>query len=606
MLEGKSSKEVKVISMNRALRILICVISIPLMIGWIYFLGKGSGYNKAVFGLLGLAGIGAAFYNVIRGICFSKKKLLFSIAASLIFAICGILAGYVLTYGEPLMVVFTSCVIFAGGFFIILNLSFAVPALINRAVWFDNDIESRKLKPALLFIMCTVFSFLVFLFYFLTAVNPANLSTDSFNQISQIMGDRVYSNHHPYFHTQLIHIFVWIGFKLFDDLDTGIAMYVLFQMLCLAMIFAYAVTTLYEYGIKLRWIILIMAWYTLLPYNINISTVVWKDILFGVVALWTVIESFRLMNNVGGKRPLHFVLLWISGVGSCIFRNNGFLAYLFTVFLIMLWTRRKYWKIGLVYLIILISGWIIKKPVLKSLGVENDNLAAISIQVQQMCRTVKDGGELTEKEADVLNHVIGIDFIKSEYKPHRSLYVMRSVRKSKHLKYYKSHKSDFNKAWLSLGKRYPRIYINAWVDMTRGYWYPGGVDDNNGMPYEEIKENKYSVTRKTGDTAISKFWRKYIELPKTSYLMFTVDIALYVWILVLATWYAMYKKEGDALIAFFAVSVVLSLLPTSPIWNCFRYSYAMFTVTPFCITYIAARGSGQKRRRDLEKKGNIL
>lgn len=582
---------------------IIFILSMVSISYWGYLMIHHSGHNAAVFKILVFFGIVATLYNLKHEFSFTKKKLIFVLVPSIIFGICGILARYTHMYGPESSLVKSIFDIF-GGFFFIFNISFMFPQVFSKIKWVNG--KKAKKNPVKMFLVCFIPCFLIYLVYYLTTAYPANLSIDSFNQISQIMGDRVYSNHHPYFHTQLIHLFVWLGQSIFNSLEAGIVMYVIFQMMAMCAVFAYAIETLHVYGIRKMWLILIMLWYILMPYNINISTIVWKDVLFGAFALWTVIECFRLMNNVGSHKKLHYVLLCISGIGSCIFRNNGFLAFLFTVVLIFAWTRLKYKKILIAFGIILLCGWIIKHPVLKAIGVENDNLAAISIQIQQISKVCVEGGEFTADEKEVIEKIIGTEFIKENYKPHRSLYVMRSVRKKKHLAYYKEHKSEFNKVWLSVGKRYPMTYLSAWVDMTRGYWYPGGVNDDSGMPFEKVTKNDYSIKRTVTKNAFSNFWHKYINLPKDTDMMFSVDIALYVWMLVLSTWYAIYKKEGDAFITFFAISIILSLLPTSPIWNCFRYSYAIFTVTPFCMSYITARGFRKKKKKEKTDNLNIV
>ena len=36
--------------------------------------------------------------------------------------------------------------------------------------------------------------------------------------------------------------------------------------------------------------------------------------------------------------------------------------------------------------------------------------------------------------------------------------------------YFKEHKAEYTKLWITLGLRYPKTYLMAWMKMTNGYW----------------------------------------------------------------------------------------------------------------------------------------
>lgn len=585
---------------------IVCLVTI---FAWMCINIPGNHFNAVVFFIIGLCGLASTIYLIKDSMARSKGKSLnhnedyvgknyttrqkaFVIIAASVFAVCSVLANYKVFASGSVKGVLKGLLLFIGGFFIINNTSYVSVVKLQAVDWYY---KKQKERPVKLFLTFFLVAFLVFMFYYFTTVCPAVITTDSKNQISQAVGNEPYSNHHPYYHTQLIHVFIWIGQNLFNSLTVGISLYIIFQMFALALIFAYASVTLYEYGIK-KWIAtLIFLCYTFLPYNINISTIIWKDIFFGIFVLWTIIESFRLFNNVGKHRGLHYFWLWISGVGVCLFRSNGFAAFCFTFVLIVLWTRFKHWKICLVYFLAIVTGWTLKNPVLDHLGVESDNLAARSIQIQQISRVVVDDGNLSKEESEFIDEMLGLDYIKENYRPGRALFTLRSLRNNEeHMEFYKAHKSELNKMWIEIGKKNIDLYLYQWVDSTSGYWYPGRVTSTNDMPNQQMKKNSFGIKRKVKDTLFKDIWTKYVSLPNDTVLLFTVDIALYVWLLVLATWFAIYKKQDDAMVTFFAISIILSLLPTTPICNSFRYSYAIFTVTPFCLAYIAARGFSQK------------
>lgn len=57
-----------------------------------------------------------------------------------------------------------------------------------------------------------------------------------------------------------------------------------------------------------------------------------------------------------------------------------------------------------------------------------------------------------------------------------------------HPEYLETHKGEYLKLWVQLGLKYPLDYWNAFVDQTKGYWFPGapGMLTNEGISPNEL------------------------------------------------------------------------------------------------------------------------
>ena len=68
---------------------------------------------------------------------------------------------------------------------------------------------------------------------------PGLLTSDSCAQMAQAIGNAPLSNHHPILHTGIISLFVNLGRSIFGNINTGVALYTVFQMIAMASMFSF-------------------------------------------------------------------------------------------------------------------------------------------------------------------------------------------------------------------------------------------------------------------------------------------------------------------------------------------------------------------------------
>lgn len=146
-----------------------------------------------------------------------------------IFAIMIILANYKIFSG--LLDVFSTIatiIMMAGGGYVVAD---SILAWTSNHLY-DFSWQSRKLsstKPWKYFLICAGAFFLINFVVLVLAKYPGNLTSDTIDQINQIMTGS-YSNHHPFYFAMLIKLFLSIGLALFHDMDAAIFLYSVMQI----------------------------------------------------------------------------------------------------------------------------------------------------------------------------------------------------------------------------------------------------------------------------------------------------------------------------------------------------------------------------------------
>ena len=483
-----------------------------------------------------------------------------------------------LIYRAFLIVVF-----FAGGFVAFGNIFTQLISNVKRLFWRTDENNYNPVRIFLLSFSILAITRLIVLFF---CRYPGELTPDSINQMEQIMTG-VYNNHHPFYHTMVIKFFVTIGMKLFNDINAAAATYHVFQILFTAVSFSYAVSTMTIMKPP-KWIIVsTMLFYILMPYHIIYAVSMWKDIMFGCFVLILVTFVYRCMSGIGNP-VFDYVILAVSSLGTCLFRSNGFFAFvILTAAFVVLWKLSNK-KMLLVFCSAIVVSFIMKHAVLTGLGVTPpDTIESLSIPAQQIARVVQEGCELDEWQTETLGRIIDIDKIPEVYKPYISDPVKDLVREKGKQQLLVDQKEDYIKLYLSLGKKYPLVYARAWIDQTRGYY-------NGGYGYWrwllKIYRNDMGIERTIRSESLNKAFMEYLWIfSDIQLLRIFLCIGLFVWIDIVILMIALLKKDKVGAFAAMPILVIVaSLLVATPVFSEFRYVYAAFCSLPM-VAVIALR-----------------
>ncbi len=504
----------------------------------------------------------------------SKKANIFLYFCSCFFAIAVALANYKLFF--EIQNIVNLPFILLGGFCLAYNI---LRFLCARAKEPKNEPDSPK-KPWLFFLIVFCATTALNLLYLFFVAYPAHLSPDSLSQVSQIMSGE-YTNHHPFWHTMVIEIFVKTGLALFGNINAAVALYSVFVIIFMAVSFAYAMTTLYQSGVSKGWLAVCLCIYILSPYNIVFSVTVWKDIVFGLAAIVMTTATYRIIRRMSRRIIWDYIVLFVSAMGFCLWRTNGWLALVaaFAVFAVSLGKSRI--KMLVIILAAIVLSWVMRSPLLSALNVPQPHFVeSLSIPVQQIGRVVSDGGELTREQTEFLSQIMDIEEVPSIYLSHVSDPMKYEIIE-KSEGFLEENKIEFFKVWLSVGLEHPAEYIAAWIDQTRGYWN-GGYDYWVYLEYCET--NDLGIYKTVAENPIKDAWLAYSGWFNSSVATQPLkSIGLHVWAVAAVFISCVVNKRKEWLLTVPIIAIILTLLVATPVYSEFRYAYAVFTTVPFLL-----------------------
>lgn len=419
------------------------------------------------------------------------------------------------------------------------------------------------------------------IFLLLTCKYPGNLSPDSISLIEQIMLGR-YSNHHPFYYTMLIKIFVEMGLNIFGELNAAIAFFHIMQIIFMAGCFSIATMTLYDENISIYIVIIIYGFYFLMPFHIMYSFTMWKDVMFGGFVLLFLVSVYRVLNNVGENGLFNWIVLGSSGLGICLFRSNGFFAFIITViaFSILFWKMKRI--VCFLFFVIAI-GFFMKHTALESIGVtQPDIVETLSIPLQQVSRVIVEHNDFSDSQRKLLYDVVNIESIPEVYQSYISDPVKNLIRNTGNEQCIQEHKLAYLKLYLEVGLKHPASYIKAWIDETKGFW-------NAGYSYwrwaDGVYENEFGISRVVYSEFINKCLNDYLWIfSEISFFQLFLSIGVYVWIVLFLCFICIVRRDRIGVFMSIPIlAIIFSLIISTPVYSEFRYAYSAFCSVPFLI-----------------------
>lgn len=469
------------------------------------------------------------------------------------------------------------CVLMASGYWLFQRL------IMQLYLFFDKCGSRlfqtvRKPKNKIYFIIQGTI-LLCWLPYYLTYY-PAVMCDDTMAQVNQIFGVKPWSNHHPVMHTLCIKALYSVAKFLGFSETNAFGFVSAVQMILMAGIFAAVIYFLYKKCVRKEILILVWAFYALTPFHGIYSVTLWKDIWFaGIVTAFLLVLAIFLEDKNSSRKAWLYIPMVILGVGVCLFRSNGYYAFILFGIASIVFFKRLKWRIGIFGLVIAISA-IIKGPIYDTMEVvPSDLVESISVPAQNIAYVVSSQKELTMEEYELLNEIVEVERIPELYKNYISDPIKLLIRWG-NLEYLENHKAEYLKLWLKIGIRYPVRYLVSWVNQTKGYWYP---DVLYWVYLTCVYENEFGINRNSlVPETVEGYLETWLELYKDIPLLnIAWSIGIYVWILLVMSGYVVYKKNWDVLLVYSLIwGIWASLLMATPVFAEFRYFYSVIASSP--------------------------
>ena len=354
------------------------------------------------------------------------------------------------------------------------------------------------------------------------------------------------------------------------------------QMCLLSGSIAYFINTLRSYRIRPFILLLITAFYALIPYHAVFAVTIWKDIPFAAAVLLLSCTILRLtyQDRIRFREMTVFIL---SGIMICLFRSNGWYAFLLSLPFLLFVYRRRAKVLYPALLAILCTAVIVKYPVMKAYHVEQpDFIESVCIPMQQITAVICNDRELTDRQRNLVENVVDLTYIKDLYNPIFADNIKELVRAGNQ-DYLVEHKGDFLKLWIELGLRYPGDYLTAYVRQTYGYWYPDSfylVAEAEG-----VSATKYGVshTPLIGGPLVIKGKEIAIKLGSMVPIYGTLwSMGVACWIMIFSVGTIIIRREYRKLTCFLpSAALLFTVLIATPVATEFRYVYFMVCSLPF-------------------------
>ena len=431
------------------------------------------------------------------------------------------------------------------------------------------------------FVLCMVCWLPYYLYQY-----PGVMTPDSLNQFEQVLGLIPYSNHHPWMHTLLIKLIYTIGFRITKSMLISLSLYTFFQMCTLAASVSYLINTLRLFSVKPKICFLITLFYALIPFHAVFSVTIWKDILFAAALLCFSCSMLRFLRQRSFP-VFHLVIFVVTGLMLCLFRSNGWYAFLLCLPFLFGFFRKKARLFYPALAVIFLTAALIKYPVMNAFHVAQPDLVeSLSIPIQQIAAVLCNDRELTGNELALIENVVDLTYIKQLYDPHFADNIKELVRAGNQ-DYLAEHKDEFFRLWAALGLRYPGDYMTAYIRQTYGYWYPDSfylVAEAEGVSATTLGVSHTPLIR---GPLVIKAKEISIKLGGMLPLYGTLwSMGVACWVMLFCIGNTLVRGERSKLVLYLpSLALLLTVLIATPVATEFRYVYFMIFALPF---YLAA------------------
>lgn len=321
----------------------------------------------------------------------------------------------------------------------------------------------------------------------LLSVWPGFFTYDAEQEVYQVFTGK-YSAHHPVMHVLLLGGIIRVVRRLTDSYNTGIAAYMILQIVVISGCFSYMLTFLKRCGVR-RWVVMAGTLFMALFPTINMfACCSVKDVYFsaGIVLFTTLLlESFK--NSEGfWKRRSKKLLALLSVLLILFFRNNGIYAFVIFLALFVFLCRKQWKKWRLVLMSALLIYGLATSAANRILDVKKGELAEmLSVPIQQLARThMQAKDSFSEEELTLLYSLIPQSILEL-YNPELSDAVKVNFLEDN----FKASPLEYISLWVRAGMRNFDIYVNSFLANTYGYWYPDTV--LNGYRGARIVDKEY-------------------------------------------------------------------------------------------------------------------
>lgn len=427
---------------------------------------------------------------------------------------------------------------------------------------------------------------LAWLPYFLSYF-PGGIYSDTYASIIQLAnikenGFSLLSNINPILYTILLKVATMFGTHLFQNGFTGgILFFGIMQYIGCALAISYVIYIFSKKGLPKSIMIIILAFFSLFPLVPLYVISIWKDTPFNFVLIVYIAFLFdNIINSENifqSKKEITFYCVLSFFV--CFLRNNGFFIVFGTSIVLIIYQFKqhilnKFFLISTISLIC--SVVIIQGPIYTIFHIKGANfIESVAIPFQQISYSVKNGGEIEDKDREFLNQIMPIEFLNSTYKP-LNFDVIKWNDQFNNL-FFHTHKIEFIKLWFHLLPKNIKNYTQAYLLQTLGYW---DVKKSSNVAYVQPYTWPMHTDLVEQQDVVNNLFHFSVRSLIDSFPI--ISSAIFIWIFFLSLTITCLNKKYKFLILYVpGLFVWIPIMIGVPIAFSLRYVYIFVLMLPF-------------------------
>lgn len=456
--------------------------------------------------------------------------------------------------------------------------------------------RKRFLKYVLIMLLCWL--------PYIIIMAPGSMGSDTLDQFGQILNrpdmcwtvdsvvrektDIMLTNHHPVFHTLLLGAFLKLG-ELIGSYFAGIYLFTILQSIAFSSTIVYCIFKMGRYGASDSFRKIVFLIFSLCPIFPLWAVTIFKDTLFIIVLLLTVIllyDAFKQPDDFDRKK--YFALLGVTLLLMLI-RNNGFYIILLLLPFVIIHFRKDK-KFLLIIVSVLIIPLILFKGaycglLFNALGInEGSPREMLSVPFLQTARYISEyEDEITPEEEQSILQILGggelsLSEIADLYVPDRSDSV-----KGKYNKYADTQDLlNYFKTWAVQFTKHPDVYVQAFLNLnypwvifdSRLFYYYGVIDENIPEKLEGVDNLKIF------DSARSVLFQLCAFIYRIPVVSAVFEFSTYTYIYIIIFIAMLVRKRHRAMLACLPIFINYGICFIGPVAY-MRYAIPMIVCLPF-------------------------
>ena len=442
--------------------------------------------------------------------------------------------------------------------------------------------EGRK-TPVRVFLLSMAGILAVYWMYLFSSAFPGFFSPDTSAAFAEIQKG-VYSARNPVYYTFFIEGCLRIGYLLGRTGNDALVIYSLVQTSVMAACFAYMLVTLHERNVSSNWLFALGAIYAVAPCYLCTAVSIWKDTPFSIAAAFICIAWYRIVMKVGNSAGNYSVYA-ISAVVFCLSRTNGWYSFLAVTLIVLAFASLRNWRLLGISAAVLFGTWILLNPVLDRIGSSGiDYLEILSTPLQQISRVIWSGYDLQPEDVALLGKVLDMEMVAEKFKLATVDPIKFKCFRVENMAFFQEHFGEYAELWLRWAVRYPVDFLQAWIDLTKGYWSIGWeyYDYHCLASLSEYVPLGFEPTRFYG--SFSQGLNQLLEgMEKSALLRPFFSSGLQFWTLLGCMLIQGRNRRKSWVVGIPALVILAGLWLCTPFFCLYRYAYVIAFIVPFAV-----------------------